>query len=147
MVDKSTDQRITDVLSHVMSVGDVGLGCAEGTPWHNEMVTSDRNWLTLHDIGERTGLPPGRLRRLIEDHVMPAVRLKGQFSVPEAFLDGDEPRNDIRGTFVLLLDAGFDNDEAVHWLLETEESLGVAPIDALAAGRKAEVRRVAQALA
>jgi hypothetical protein len=34
----------------------------------------------------------------------------------------------------------------MHWLLTPEESLGIAPIDALRAGRKAEVRRVAQAL-
>ena len=34
----------------------------------------------------------------------------------------------------------------MHWLLTEEESLGTAPIDALRAGRKAEVRRVAQAL-
>jgi Rv2175c C-terminal domain of unknown function len=36
---------------------------------------------------------------------------------------------------------------AVNWLLSDEDSLGTAPIDALRAGRKAEVRRVAQALA
>jgi hypothetical protein len=35
----------------------------------------------------------------------------------------------------------------MHWLLNEEEALGAAPIDALRAGRKAEVRRVAQALA
>ena len=41
---------------------------------------------------------------------------------------------------------GYSDDEAMHWLLTEEESLGIAPIDALRAGRKAEVRRVAQAL-
>jgi hypothetical protein len=35
----------------------------------------------------------------------------------------------------------------MEWLLEPDDSLGVAPITALRAGRKAEVRRVAQALA
>ena len=39
-----------------------------------------------------------------------------------------------------------EDDEAMQWLLNDEESLGVAPIVALRAGRKAEVRRVAQAL-
>jgi hypothetical protein len=43
-------------------------------------------------------------------------------------------------------DAGYSDDEAMHWLLSAEESLGVSPIEALRAGRKAEVRRVAQAL-
>jgi hypothetical protein len=34
----------------------------------------------------------------------------------------------------------------MNWLLTPEDSLGVSPVDALKAGRKAEVRRVAQAL-
>ena len=45
------------------------------------------------------------------------------------------------------VDARFSDDEAMDWLLEPEESLGTSPIEALRAGRKAEVRRVAQALA
>ncbi len=35
----------------------------------------------------------------------------------------------------------------MHWLLSEEEASAPRPIDALRAGRKAEVRRVAQALA
>jgi hypothetical protein len=46
----------------------------------------------------------------------------------------------------VLADSGFTDEQAMHWLLSQEDSLGVAPIDALRAGRKAEVRRVAQAL-
>ena len=37
--------------------------------------------------------------------------------------------------------------EAIDWLLSDEDSLGTSPVQALLAGRKAEVRRVAQALA
>ena len=51
------------------------------------------------------------------------------------------------GTVTLLADVGFADDEAVEWMLEVEPSLGTSPIAALRAGRKAEVRRVAQALA
>jgi len=35
----------------------------------------------------------------------------------------------------------------MNWLLSPDESLGIPPIEALKAGRKAEVRRVAQSLA
>jgi hypothetical protein len=52
----------------------------------------------------------------------------------------------LRGTIVVLGDAGFSDDEAIHWLLNPDDSLGDTPIAALRAGRKAEVRRVAQAL-
>lgn len=108
---------------------------------------SECNWLTLSELSERTGLSRGQIRRLIEDHALPSMRRDGQPMVAEAFLDGDRPRGDLRGTFTLLIDAGFQNDEAVEWLLTEEPSLGAAPIAALTAGRKAEVRRVAQALA
>ena len=46
----------------------------------------------------------------------------------------------------MLHDAGFTDDEAIDWLLTSEESIGLPPIEALRAGRKSEVRRVAQAL-
>jgi hypothetical protein len=67
--------------------------------------------------------------------------------IPEVFLAGDAPLPELRGTAILLADSGFDDDSAVEWLLSDEDSLGAAPVDALLAGRKAEVRRVAQALA
>lgn len=110
-------------------------------------MTSERKWLTLKEIEQRTGIPKGKVRRLVEDYVLPATGGRGAERVPEAFLDGSEPRSDVRGTFMLLLDSGFSHDGALDWLLSVEDSLGVAPIDALIAGRKAEVRRVAQALA
>ena len=67
--------------------------------------------------------------------------------VPEEFLDGVEPLTDLRGTLVLLADDGFSDDEAMQWMLEVDDTLESSPIAALRAGRKAEVRRVAQALA
>ena len=101
----------------------------------------------MSELIDRTGLSRNQLRRQMEDNVLPAVRRNGDFLVPEAFLDGDRARSDVRGTVTLLLDIGFANDEAITWMLDPEESLGTTPIAALAAGRKAEVRRVAQALA
>jgi len=47
---------------------------------------------------------------------------------------------------VVLADAGFSDDEAMRWLLNPDESIGIPPVEALRRGRKAEVRRVAQAL-
>ena len=52
----------------------------------------------------------------------------------------------LRGTIFVLHDAGFTDDEAIDWLLTPEDSIGIPPIEALRAGRKSEVRRVAQAL-
>jgi hypothetical protein len=110
-------------------------------------TAEERTWLTVPDLADRLSLTPSRIRRLIEDRHLLAVRRDGVLSVPEVFLDDEGPLPELRGTAILLADSGYTNDEAMHWLLEPDDSLGVAPIDALHAGRKAEVRRVAQALA
>ncbi|BDI22392.1 transcriptional regulator [Herbiconiux sp. L3-i23] len=110
-------------------------------------ATDGRDWLSLPELAERFGLPLGKVRRLIEDRHLIALRVDGALRVPGDFLDGDAPLHDLRGTIMLLGDNGFSDDEAVDWLLAVDESLDVSPVEALRAGRKAEVRRVAQALA
>ena len=92
-------------------------------------------------------LSPGKVHRLIEDRQLLAVRRNRVLVVPEEFVQEGEPLTDLRGTLILLADNGFTDDEAMDWMLEVNELLGVSPIAALRAGRKAEVRRVAQALA
>lgn len=104
-------------------------------------------WLTIPDIVELLGVPQGKVRRLIQDRVILAVRVDGVLKVPASFFQRNEPLHELRGTLILLADDGYTDEEAMHWLLTEEEALGTAPIDALRAGRKAEVRRVAQALA
>lgn len=110
-------------------------------------VYSAREWLTVPDVADRLSTTPSRVRRLVEERTLLAVRIDGVLKVPAVFIDGDEPFGPLRGTITLLSDNGFSDDEAMDWMLGTDEILGAAPIDALIAGRKAEVRRVAQSLA
>jgi hypothetical protein len=106
----------------------------------------DVQWLTIPDLTELLGLKVSQVRRLIEDRALLASRVDGVWRVPSDFIVGSEPMGELKGTLVVLGDSGFSDDEAMHWLLTPEDSLGVSPVDALKAGRKAEVRRVAQAL-
>lgn len=108
--------------------------------------TPDVTWLTIPDLTEILGLKVSQVRRLIEDRSLLASRIDGVWKVPALFIVDGEPMHELKGTLVVLADSGFSDEEAMHWLLTEEESLGVAPITALLAGRKAEVRRVAQAL-
>ena len=107
---------------------------------------ASRTWLTVPDLVDILGVPQGRVRRLIEDYALLAARVDGVLKVPADFVKDGEPLSELRGTVIVLHDAGFTDEEAMRWLLEEDESLRAAPIDALLAGRKAEVRRVAQAL-
>lgn len=112
----------------------------------NEQVQATE-WLTIPDLVEQLGLGVSRVRRLIEDRHLAAKRIDGVLKVPAVFLRDREPLGELHGTLIVLGDNGFGDEEAVDWLLAEDDSLGTAPIEALRAGRKAEVRRVAQALA
>ena len=126
------------------------------------------SWLTMPDVADRLGLDVGKVRRLLQEGRLAAVR-RGDprvLSVPEAFLvpshlatpsapsreatGPDAPEWTVlaalQGTFTLLSDAGFDDEEAVAWLFTHDDLLDATPIEALRTGHKTAVRRQAQAL-
>ncbi|MFC6324505.1 Rv2175c family DNA-binding protein [Microbacterium koreense] len=105
------------------------------------------DWLTVPELVEVLGEPLSRVRRLLDDFHLIGTRRGGTLRVPAVFVVDGHALSSLRGTVIVLHDAGFSDDEAIEWLLTPEESLGVAPIEALTAGRKSEVRRVAQTLA
>lgn len=120
-------------------------------------------WLPLPDVAERLGIDVGKVRRLVQEDKLLAVR-QGErkiLSVPAKFLlqraDGAwEVVPSLQGTLVLLADAGFSEEESVAWLFTPDPSLQTlgtgpvppqTPIEALRGGHKTEIRRRAQALA
>ena len=105
------------------------------------------DWLTLPELVEVLGEPLGRVRRLLDEKHLVGSKRTGAFAVPALFIVDGEPLSSLRGTVIVLQDAGFSDDELIDWLLAEEESIGLAPIEALRRGRKSEVRRVAQTLA
>lgn len=107
----------------------------------------ENDYLTIPDLVERWRLTPSKVRRLIEDGYLAAVRIDGVLSIPAEFIDGDEPLHSLRGTLLALHDAGFSDEEAVAWLLSENDELGERPVAALRGGRKSAVRRATQALA
>lgn len=112
------------------------------------MTDADQTeWLTVPDLVELLGQTPSRIRKLIDDHHLLAARVDGVLKVPAEFLRDGAPVPELHGTAIVLADAGFTDAEALEWLIGEDDSLGTSPIAALRAGRKAEVRRVAQALA
>ena len=104
-------------------------------------------WLTMPDLVEALDVPLGRVRRLIDEHYLVGSRRSGVFAVPGVFIVDGHPLPSLRGTIIVLQDAGFSDDEVVDWLLSDEETLGRSPIAALLAGHKSEVRRLARTLA
>ena len=105
-----------------------------------------QRWLTVPELVEILGIGVGQVRRLIEDRSLLASRVDGVLKVPAQFIRDGEAVSELRGTLMVLADSGYTDEESMFWLLNVDESLGTTPITALLAGRKAEVRRVAQAL-
>ena len=105
------------------------------------------DWLTVPDLVEVLDDSLGRVRRLLDEQYLVGSRRDGVLRVPAAFIVDGRPLSSRRGTIMVLQDAGFDDDETIDWLLTPEETIGMAPLEALLAGRKSEVRRVAATLA
>jgi uncharacterized protein len=106
------------------------------------------DWLTLPDVADRLGIPPGRIKQLLRDRKLLAVqRPDGVKSVPAAFFDGGQVLKGLHGTLTVLFDCGFDDEEALRWLFTSDDSLPGTPIQAMAERRCTEVNRRAQALA
>jgi hypothetical protein len=104
-------------------------------------------WLPLPDVAERLDLPVTRVRQLIRDHKLLAERRDGVLYVPASFIADGHVLKGLPGLLTLLLDAGYQDSEAMRWLFTEDPSLPGTPVDALTRNRSREVHRLAQALA
>jgi hypothetical protein len=102
-------------------------------------------WLTVPDIGERMGLRLSDVRQMIEDRQVLGVRIgpRKVLSVPSKFFNQEGPLPELPGTFTVLGDSRMSDAQILRWLFTPDETLPVqgAPMDALLAGFKTEVRR------
>jgi hypothetical protein len=109
-------------------------------------------WLTLPDVAEALEIPVSKVRGLVSERTLVGIKRgdRNTFQVPAVFLVTDDGAphvlSTLRGTVLVLSDVGLDDAAILRWLFETEPSIGSSPIGELRAGRRAEVRRVAQAL-
>ena len=103
-------------------------------------------WLTIDEVAYLLGISSGKVRRLIDEHILFSYKVEKEPMVPANLIVDGEPLSSIRGTMILLLDLGLSLQEAITWLYEVNDELGTEPISALLAGHKAPVRRAAQGL-
>ena len=124
--------------------GNIG-GVAQNDPSADSLVGP---CLNLAEVADRLGIPPGRIKQLLRDRKLVALRrADGTLGVPAAFLDGHQILKGLHGTLTLLFDCGFDEPEAIRWLFTADDSLPGTPIQAMAEHRGTEVNRRAQAMA
>ena len=104
-------------------------------------------WLTLPEAGDLLGVGVNRVRQLVTDRQLIAVR-RGEnraLMVPADFVQDGKVLKGLPGVLTLLHDARYSDDEALRWLY-TDDDLPGSPVDALRGNRGTEVKRRAQAL-
>jgi hypothetical protein len=106
------------------------------------------SWLTLTDAGRELGVSGTKVRQLIRDHQLAAVRREdlAEPAIPAAFLLDGAIVKGLPGTLTLLADHGLSEAEAIEWLFTPDDTLPGRPVDALRENRGTEVRRRAQAI-
>lgn len=107
------------------------------------------SWLYLPDIAEMLDLEVTRVRQMVKEGQLIAVR-RGEnraLQVPAQFIDGDKVVKGLVGLLTVLRDDRFSDEEMLEWLFTEDPTLPGTPVQALRENRGTEVKRRAQALA
>jgi hypothetical protein len=114
-------------------------------PADDDLAQLVGEWLTVPDIGERMGMRLSDVRQMIEDRQVLGARIgpRNVMSVPSKFFNDEGPLPELPGTFTVLHDSRMTDAQILRWLFTPDDTLPVpgAPMDALLAGFKTEVRR------
>jgi len=114
-------------------------------PLSIDVLPDDVPVLELDEAAKRLGVSGNRLRTLIREHNLLAASRNGIPVIPEAFFGTRGLAKHFEGLVAVLLDGGFDRDEAMGWLFTEQADLGLRPADALHTHSAREVIRRAQA--
>jgi hypothetical protein len=119
-----------------------------GIPVADDVLDADVAVLSLAEVAGVVGGSANKVRQLLRDGHLIAVRRKGELFVPAAFLVKDGIAKGLPGTITVLMDSGFSRTEMLRWLFAEDPSLpGGNPINALRTSHHTEVKRRAQAMA
>jgi excisionase family DNA binding protein len=112
-----------------------------------EQGAGPAGWLTVPDVAERLDVPVTKVRQMLRERRLLAVRTSGVLRVPAEFVGDGALLKGLPGLLTLLFDAGYSEDEALRWLYTADDTLPGTPVQALAENRGKEVHRRAQASA
>lgn len=103
-------------------------------------------WVTLPDVAEKLDLSISKIRQMLNEGQILAIRRNGVLRMPAELVANDMAVTHLPGVLNLLRDAGFNDEEAMEWLLLPDESLSGGYPAAAMAHSPTEVKRRAQAL-
>jgi hypothetical protein len=104
-------------------------------------------WLSLPDVAERLDVSISKVHQMIRDRELLAVRRANVRRIPADLVANQTVLKHLPGVLNLLADAGYDDEAALRWLYEQDDTLpGGTPATALGGDQAREVKRRAQAL-
>jgi len=108
--------------------------------------------MTVPEYAEALQISISQVRELLRERHLVAAR-RGENNalyLPAGQLvdgeNGPEILATVRGTIIVLADAGMSDTEIAEWLVTDNDELGESPLAALRSGKRAPVRRAAQSL-
>lgn len=106
-------------------------------------------WLTLPELADKLGLPLTRIRQLLREGKLIAIErgVPPIKQVPSELVHDGQLVKGLAGAITVLRDAGYDDYQALRWLLTHDDAIPGRPVEAMAAGRDTAVKRRAQVLA
>jgi hypothetical protein len=119
-----------------------------GIPVADDVLDSAVTVLPLNQVAAVLGISSNKVRQMLRDGHLIAVRRKGELCVPSDFFVKDGVVKGLAGTITVLADSGFSRTEMLRWLFAEDDTLpGVTPVNALRTSHGTEVKRRAQAMA
>ena len=113
----------------------------------SESVTAaPAGWVNLPDVSEKLGVSISKVHQMIRDGQLLAVRREGVRYVPAELVANGTVLKHLPGILTLLRDAGYNDEEALRWLYEPDDTLDGNAAVGLGGDRAREVKRRAQAL-
>jgi hypothetical protein len=112
----------------------------------DSVTAAPTEWINLPDIADKLDLSVSKVHQLIRDGDLLAVKRDGVRVVPAELVANSTVLKHLPGVLTLLRDAGYNDEEALRWLYEPDETLDGNAAKGLGGDRAREVKRRAQAL-
>jgi hypothetical protein len=103
--------------------------------------------MNLPDVADKLGIGISKVHQLIRDRQLIAVRRDGVLRIPAELVANDTVLKHLPGILTLLHDGGYNDEQALRWLYEPDESIDGCGAKGLGGDRAREVKRRAQAIA
>ena len=80
-------------------------------------------WINLPDVAEKLDVSISKVHQMIRDGALLAVRRDGIRVVPAELVANSTVLKHLPGVLTLLRDSGYNDEEALRWLYEPDESV------------------------